>query len=402
MNSGSLKQRKVQEQEKEAKILHALTCRKKILAAAKRENRRKKKSVDELLSLLTLKGVSAHALRPAETYVPRSHNLDRQLTGLIDHLFVQYPVPGFLYQVCFADKAAAAKGQPKGVVDDFSRAQQIYRQWFVTLAQGGSFPKAAKSVMTSKEAYVFLRAPGGRKVHENVWWAKMTVAGVPEKLIGELIDRVFTNYLPDDPDGRLGETTLFYARQHQDLTKSSLDEVTDFLAHKLRYDRQFRMLGRTASSVVKLSNEWHLQMQRAKLGKHIQWSGLGVADWSYEDKTEVWDVIELKDNKELVNEGRKQKHCVYSYVQRCVEGRSFIFSMRACRKLAADYDAEGRPIWDKTFEMRRVTIEVGPSRGIVQVRGPLNRPPGPEEKEVLRRWAGEKGITPASRSREEQ
>lgn len=398
MNNGSLKERKKQEQEKEAKILHALTCRKKILAEAKRENRRKKKSVDELLSLLMLTGVSSHILRPAEGYVPRSHNLDRQLTELIEHLFVQYPVPSFLYQVCLADKASAAQGQQRGPVDDFSRAQQVYRQWFVTLAQGGSFPKAAKSVMTSKEAFVFLRAPPGRKVHENVWWAKMTVAGVPERLIGELIARVFTSHLPDDPDGRLGEAILFLARQHQDLTKNSLDKVTDFLAHKLRYDRQFRMQGRTASSVVKLSNEWHLQMQRAKLGKHIQWNGLGIADWSYEDKTEVWDVIELKDNKELVNEGRKQKHCVYSYVHRCVEGRSFIFSLRACRKLAADYDAEGRPIWDKTFETRRITIEVGASRGIVQVRGPLNRPPSPEERDILRRWAGEKGITLASRS----
>lgn len=389
----TLTERKKQEQEKEAEIVHALTCRKKLLAEAKRENRRKKKSVDELLSLLTLKGMTAHTLRPAEGYVPRSYNLDRQLTGLIDHLFVQYPVPGFLYQVCLADKTAAAKNPQKTAMSDASRAQLVYRQWFVTLAQGGSFPKAAKGVMTSREASIFLRAPEGRKVHENIWWAKMTVAGVPEKLIGELIDRVFTNHLPGDVDGRLGETIQFYARHSLSLTKSTRDEVTDFIAHKLRADRQFRMQGRTASSVVKLSNEWHLQMQRAKLGKHIQWDGLGITDWLYKDKSEVWDVIELKDNKELVNEGRKQKHCVFSYVHRCVQGQSFIFSLRAYRKLAADYDAEGNPIWDRSFELRRVTIEVSPGRGIVQVRGPLNRPPAPEEREVLRRWAGEKGIT---------
>ena len=168
---------------------------------------------------------------------------------------------------------------------------------------------------------------------------------------GGLIDRVFTDHLPDDPDGRLGEVVQFYARHHQfyarhhaGLSRDSFDEVTDFLAHKLCQDRDFRMKGRTASSVVKLSNEWHLQMQRAKLGRHIQWEGIGFADWIYEDKSEVWFVTELRDNKELVNEGRKQKHCVYSYVQHCTLGRSFIFSLRACRKVAADYDAEGRPI----------------------------------------------------------
>ncbi len=153
------------------------------------------------------------------------------------------------------------------------------------------------------------------------------------------------------------------------------------------------MKGRTASSAVKLSNEWHLQMQRAKLGSTSSGTAWGLRTGLYEDKAEVWEVMELRDNKELVNEGRKQKHCVYSYVQRCVQGQSFIFSLRAYRKVAADYDAEGKPIWDKAFETRRVTIEVSPSRSLVQVRGPLNRAPTLEEQAVLRRWMGETGIT---------
>ena len=400
MGGMTLKERKQKEERREAEILRALSGRKKALADAKREGRRKKKNVGELVSLLAMQGLYAHVLRPADQYVPRSHNLDRQLTGLINHLFVQYPVPEFLYQTCLAPAPlpkGAAPARP-AIRDDLARAQVTYRQWFVTLAQGGSFPKAVKGVMTSREASVFLRAPWGRKVHENVWWAKLTVAGVPEALIGRLIDRVFTDHLPDDPDGRLAEAVLFYARQHGGLTRNSFDEVTDFVAHKLGRDPQFRMKGRTASSVVKLSDEWHLQMQRAKLGKHIQWDGLRIGDWVYEDKSEVWFVTELRDNKELVNEGRKQKHCVYSYVQHCALGRSFIFSLRACRKIAADYDAEGRPLWAREFETRRVTVEVSPARTVVQARGPLNRAPTPEEREVLRRWAGEKGVTLAARA----
>lgn len=390
----TLQEKKKKEAEREAVIRCALAGRKKALADAKREGRQKKKSVENLLSLLAIRGLSAYAIRPAEAYVPKSHNLDRQLIGLINHMFVKYPVPDFLYQVCFADDAQERRPRLNHVVQgSLGKAQETYRRWFVTLAQGGSFHKLAKGLMTSREATTFLTAPVGRTVHENVWWAKMKVAGIPDALIGRLIDRIFTNHLPDDPDGSLAEVILFYAHQHQDLTRNSLDEVTDFLAYKLRHDRRFRMKGRTASSAVKLSNEWHLQMQRAKLGRHIQWSGLGIADWILEDNSEVWFATELRDNKELVNEGRKQKHCVYSYVQRCVEGRSFIFSVRACRKLAADYDAEGMPIWDRTYETRRVTVEVSSSRTIVQVKGPLNRAPIPEEREVLRRWAAETGIT---------
>ena len=39
-------------------------------------------------------------LRPLETYVPRSHNFEKQVIGLINHLYVRYPVPSFLYPVC--------------------------------------------------------------------------------------------------------------------------------------------------------------------------------------------------------------------------------------------------------------------------------------------------------------
>ncbi len=402
-----LKEKKKKEQEREALILCALAGRKKVLADAKRENKRKKKSVDSLLALLMLKGLSAYKLRPAETYVPKSHNLDRQLTGLINHMFVKYPVPDFMYQVCLAKlpqgqrNAGAAQPDPVMLNDmarvqdknDLARAQDTYRCWFITLAQGDSFNKLVKGLMTSREAVTFLPAPAGRKAHENVWWARMKVAELPEALIGALIDRVFTNYVPDDPEGRFAEVIQFYACEHQALSKNSLDEVTNFIAYKLRNDRQFRMKGRTASSAVKLSDEWHLLMQRAKLGRHIQWDGLRIADWVHEDKAEVWEVVELRDNKDLVNEGRKQKHCVYSYVHRCTVGQSFIFSLRAYRKAAAYYDEDGKLILDRTFETRRVTVEVSPSRSLVQVRGPLNRATTVEEQAVLRRWIGEKGIT---------
>ena len=381
MGITKLQQKKIKEQETEAKILHALTCRKKSLAEAKRLGRRKIKTVAELTAMLSLQGLWRHALRPAETYVPKSHNLDKQLYGLINHLFVQYPVPPFLYAVCFDP-----------------RADPEHKHWFITLAQGGRFPKAVQGVMTSREACAFVTAPNSRTITENIWWARLKAAGVPSAALGPLIDRIFSAHPVQDGDGRLAEAIQFYARWTDSLSARSFDEVTDFVAYQLRNSRQFRLKGRTAGSVVKLTDEWHLLMQRAKLGRHIQWEGLKVADWTYEDKAEVWDVFELKSNKDLVAEGRKQKHCVYSYVQSCVAGRSFIFTLRACRKLAADYTDDGKPVWSREYETRRVTIEVNSARGIVQVRGPLNRPPQPEEAQVLRRWMGERGIQSAARN----
>jgi hypothetical protein len=167
--------------------------------------------------------------------------------------------------------------------------------------------------------------------------------------------------------------------------------VTDFLAWKLQNDASFRLKGRTASSVIKLTNEWHVLMQKAKLGHTVEWKGMGVPDWEFEGRDKIWTVCELRNNKELMNEGRKQKHCVYSYVRWCVEGRSAIFSLRAFQKLPA-YMSDGQTIWSKKCELTRVTIEATSTGDIVQVRGHLNRKANDDEKKIIRQWAGEKGL----------
>jgi hypothetical protein len=380
-NTLKLKERKARELEREQQLLKALSCRKKALEADKREKQRKKKALGELMSLLDLRSIEGATLRPVNTYVPKSHNLDRQVTGLLNHLYVRYPVPGFLYAAC-----------RKGTGDPFELMHEIYRHWFVALAQGGSFNKLVKSFMTSREAFTFLAAPAGNHIHENVWWAKMKVAGIPEKVIHKLNERIFSHYFFDDPNGRLAETILFYARYQAQMDRATFGEVTDFIAWKLRNERRFSLKGRTLSSVIRLTNEWHVLMQKAKLGTTVEWKGLGLPDWEHETKDRVWIVTELRDNKSLMNEGRKQRHCVYSYVSWCTAGHSAIFSLRCYPKIVDGYTEEGAVIWNKTLENSRVTVEVNRQREIVQVRGPLNRPPGDDEKKVLRFWTGEKGL----------
>lgn len=377
----TLKERKEKERQLELRIAHALSSRKRVLENAKRDKRSRKKSVGELLSHSNICGIEGAALKPAHSYIPRSFNLDKQIHGLLDHMFVRYPVPGFLYQAC-----------RKGAGHPFEDMHEMYRQWFLSLAQGGSFSKLVKAFMTSKEAYVFLSAPSGARIHENVWWAKMKVAGLPTPVIERLRERVFAHYFFDDPHGRLGEMIQFYARYHEGMDRVTFGEITDFLEWKLRNDGAFSLKGRTLNSVTKLTNEWHHLMQKARLGHSVEWKGLGFLDWEYEAKDRIWTVCELRNNKELLNEGRKQKHCVYSYVQACVGGRTTIFSMRAYRKIVGGYNDDGTVIWNRSCELERITIEVNSHRMVVQIRGLMNRPPTDNEKLYLRHWAGERGL----------
>jgi hypothetical protein len=176
IKQGTLKERKRLEAEREAMIQQVLVRRSKALEEDKREKKRKKKTVSELMTCLNLCGVESKMLHPINTYIPKSHNLEKQMYGLINHLFVRYPVPAFLYTAFRLD-----------IHDRFKDKQELYRQWFVTLAQGGSFTKQVREFMTSREAFMFLSVPANKPIHENVWWAKMKVAGLPPGIIEMLI-----------------------------------------------------------------------------------------------------------------------------------------------------------------------------------------------------------------------
>lgn len=325
-------------------------------------------------------------VRPLEAYPNRSYNQDKQVVGLIRHLYVKYSCPYWMYDVLRKDFK-----QP------YPKMHETYRAWFLALAQGRSFTKMAKPYMNAKEAYYFLNAPY-TEIHKNFWWARLKHAGVDERQAKQLIERIFGSYFfnhPDDvldEDGRLAEVVTFYANHGRALDKQDFDAVTDFVAWKLRNDVEFRFKGRTSTSMIGLSNEWHHMMQKAKLGKHVQWKSMNVKDWEYIDNHYIWQVQELCDNKELANEGRKQKHCVFSYVSACVSGTCHIFSMRGYYKKTIGVDDEGNSIYTPGDEQYRVTIEVRGGRSVVQARCSVNRMPDNHEAGMLKRWAAENGI----------
>jgi hypothetical protein len=85
--------------------------------------------------------------------------------------------------------------------------------------------------------------------------------------------------------------------------------------------------------------------------------------------------FELLSANALIKEGKRQRHCVGGYVDRCVSGKTHIFSLSrsGCN----------------------ITIEVsdyGYSRSVVQARKKLNVLPNNEEKSVIKRWCKDKKI----------
>lgn len=144
------------------------------------------------------------------------------------------------------------------------------------------------------------------------------------------------------------------------------------------------MKGRTLHSVLRLVDEWHKQLGKQSKVPTLAWTGCKIGEFEFVEGTDHvgnmrrWIITELLNNVELLEEGRRMRHCVATYAESCAKKRTAIWSMKI-------ENNEGRK--------HVLTIEVDlMTKTICQVRGRCNRLPKEHEKEVIRRWAAQQGI----------
>lgn len=363
----------------------------KALAAARQEERKadhgptKRRENEYLARYIGLPLHTRLAIRFAGQHQAKSYNLSRQVIGLIDHLFVRYRPPHFLYRAMLSSKGLDLVYGPGEWprLRDRNHAESIYRDWFLKVARGESFAKASKDVFTKKEAHWFLQAPDGNTIVQNIFWARAAAAGLPRAACDFLVDR-FDNSLVARIGDRLADVLRFYAVAWPQMGRNEREEITDFV-RSAAYDRAFSFKGRTFGSMRKLSEEWHGRVHAATVREYRSWS-CGLPLWQVRSKGQVVRAIELTNNRALADEGRRQKHCVFSYVSHCLRGASRIVSFRWY--LVARDDVE------PSLEQERVTVEVrSATRQVVQIRGKLNRSATEQEMQSIREWAGAYGLT---------
>ena len=88
-------------------------------------------------------------------------------------------------------------------------------------------------------------------------------------------------------------------------------------------------------------------------------------------------IKQLKTNYELAIEGGQMKHCVFTYTYICLNGGSYIFSLR---EITNNMGAK------KTTEITLITIEVNNNR-ILQKLGERNRQCNQLENDLIEEWA---------------
>jgi hypothetical protein len=312
----------------------------------------------------------SYFVRLPEDWKSPSFNFSRQIISFVKWIYCSYNPPAFMFNLFFHDLNRATWERADPGAD-----RRLYFKWFLTIASGKSFAKACTNLLTKKEAHIFLNGDNNRSIAENIWRAKYLAAGGSERVISYLYPRLPLNRI-DHVNKKYFEMIAFLARFDNEIDRDDLYDVVDYIRAVIS-NSNFSFKGRTFNSIIKASNEWHKEQQLTKQGRlhfpvkrHPE-----VDDWAFEDKTEkcTWTVKQLLKSTALYHEGRKMRHCVGSYADRCREGSSFIFSMSV-------NDSINTP-------EKLLTIEVDNRNNVIQARGKLNRPPKGKERHILNKWA---------------
>jgi hypothetical protein len=250
--------------------------------------------------------------------------------------------------------------------------------WSILIGQGKSLYKSdLNNCFTKREAHVFINCPYDFNFNEAAVYAIAKTFAQTEGTATKLAKTKIVRF----PFSDFVKSAIYFFSKHDELTINEIDDLFDYLwAHRTYVSEnghRFTIAGHTVSSLKKKTNDWHYHLRRVKALGNDKWVGAAIQDIEFEisdsnGQKEIWRFEQICDAKTLAAEGTAMRHCVFSYRDACVNGRSYIFSAK--RSVFGHFE-------------RRLTIEVANGGTIVQVRGKANRRPTGQEMKAVRTWA---------------
>lgn len=158
-------------------------------------------------------------------------------------------------------------------------------------------------------------------------------------------------------------------------------EVMDYLQEKVIVrGEQIQLKNKSIRNLLLEIDHWHEELRVTRLLKRVGTKRLvesEIDEFFTDFDGQKYIIKQIKRTNELYYEGSYLHHCVYTYRKYCMDGTTFIFSLRSIDEKAEEY-----PL---------ITIEVV-SNEIRQTKGKFNRLPTDLEKDIIRIWAQEKQL----------
>lgn len=358
---------KLEEKKQKSEEFNLSLKKRRLKKWEKEERKKKKKDSDHWLKKVPyLADYAINPVRPIDQWKSPSYNEERQIISLVHWVLCVYEVPKFLFNIFLPYFTHHSYW-------DYPSHRDMFFNWFLAIARGKSFRKLTKDIFTKKEAHAFLTGKH-EKIGHNIWHAKVSTRNFKDKSMEHLLIRRFFEMRTNFTRPYWSKVIDFYKKFEENLNYEILGETLDFLFFR---PGDLDLKGRTLASLIRLSNEWHLEQSRIRGVKHlVRWEPLPIEDWIYEDKEGTTTTIkQLNSNIQLVKEGNKQHNCVSAYAIRCQRGDIGIFSMKS------------GPTGN------RITIEVTNTGQIIQAKLPWNRIPKGVDEDLIYKWAFDNVLT---------
>jgi len=320
----------------------------------------------------------APQIRSVESWVPSGKGVPSVLSSLAAHLFAKFKMPSFLWSVFAYDTTGFERTHLTNVV--------------VKVARGESLFELVKKMelcipLTRKMCHEFMNSTE-HKVYTALRKAQVVVKGGNRTLLETWLNSVGGRNLHEFRTvEEFWETVLDWFVKNPMLdAKAHLGPLCDFIAARSREDTSFSMKGRGVLPMLEAMRVWHGELSKAKKFSGEGYKRSGFKEFENDASTrdasgnivsrEIWRVQEIVSDRELHNEGKAMKHCVYSYSSSIKKGHISIWSV-------TKEDGRG-----ETGNWKMSTVEVNNQmKRVVQVRGMMNRFPTAKEKDIVRRWA---------------
>jgi hypothetical protein len=320
--------------------------------------------------------------REPETWLPSGHSQWQLFRSLLDHLFAQFPLPGFMTRVWLAE-----------------RHESWEMELYFHLARGRGVRQFGMSPypwrLTKSGARFFMQVPDDLQPAMAFRWAQIQSLGGDIRLARSLLRTVLAAPTADEA---FWETVIRFLIENWPLPGGEAESIVHFIQQQ-RFEPAERVWGRGAGTQPLQPDfglaGWSLSAMRrhmanwqAELASRITarfcveqrpgWEPTTIQPLEFNDGAATWSICELLTASELRVEGGIMRHCVGSYVSACRSRRTSIWSMRVDRGQT---------------QRRELTIEVVPeTKTIRQANGKFNAPPSSVASRLLLLWAKQAGL----------
>jgi len=320
---------------------------------------------DILLKIFEHRG---HWIRDPRRFRRPSHNPFTQLYALIHHLFARYPTAPFMVR--------AFEGCGRDI------------PYYIHIAQGGNIRSCPgfSPRLSKTQAHLFHTFSGEvQNFRQAALLAMARSYGVTDDVARALI---CNRHVQANHFDFWASFMEFLGRQAM-VNPLEIHTLCDYLhRHRVvpaedprRPALVFSFRGRTMAALVERAQAWHEELIRERRDRNRTWEPIAVfRQFMTSDEGYGWQMNEILSERELMREGRAMHHCVFTYLDECLERTSAIFSLT-------------RRTYERPAGFRCLTVELVPQeRGyhafrIIQATGKHNSDPEPEELQALKAWA---------------